>query len=186
MHTRLKISGIIGCLLLFCGCQQKGQQTTGYAEYEQPDTTTAVQRMKDYHYSAEIKDGNTSYAYDIVREVNDSLPTVKGDDNERFADNYIRLRINREGKEIFNKVFTKHSFREQVEQKFLERAILDGMAFDCLTPEGLRFSASISYPSSDLYIPLLVTVHPNGTYGVAKDEILDNIVEEDTIYNEEI
>ncbi len=180
MQTHIKTFGLIGCLLLCCGCQQKTQQAQGYAEYEKPDTTSAIQEMKDYHYSAEVKTDGVSYAYDIVREANDTLPPVKGDGNERFADNYIRLRVNREGQQIFNRAFTKNDFREWVDSKFLPHAILDGMAFDRATPEGLRFSVSVGYPTSDLYVPLLLTVHHNGTYSVAKDEILDNVVEEDS------
>ena len=105
----------MACTVLLCySCGGNNPQTTsGYSEYEKPDTTNSVQEMKDYHYSAEVKVGQTRYTYDIVREVNDTLPLVTGDDGERYADNYIRLRVNREGKEIFNKVFTKNHFRRQ-------------------------------------------------------------------------
>ena len=106
-----------------CGNNQP-QATSGYSEYEKPDTVNAVQRMKDYHYSAEVTVEGTKYAYDIVREVNDTLPIVAGDDGGRYADNYIRLRVNREGQQIFNQVFLKRSFREYIDAGFMAKAIL--------------------------------------------------------------
>ena len=181
MHTHIKTIGL-ACLLLWgYGCQQKSPQaTSGYSQYEKPDTTHAVQTMKDYHYSAEVNADGTRYAYDIVREANDTLPTVEGDDHEQFADNYIRLRVNRESQEIFHKVFTKNSFRDYVDQEFLQRAILEGMAFDCPTAEGLRFAVSICYPGSDIYIPLSITISPSGSYTIARDEVLDTATEADS------
>ena len=167
-----------------CGNNQP-QATSGYSEYEKPDTVNAVQRMKDYHYSAEVTVEGTKYAYDIVRETNDTLPLVTGDDNEQFADNYIRLRVNRGNQEIFHKVFTKNNFRDYVDRKFLNRAILEGMAFDKCTPEGLRFAVSVCYPGSDIYIPLSVTISPGGSYTIAKDEVLDTVTEADSTLQEE-
>ena len=93
MQTHFKFL-CMACTVLLCySCGGNNPQTTsGYSEYEKPDTTNSVQEMKDYHYSAEVKVGQTRYTYDIVREVNDTLPLVTGDDGERYADNYIRLR----------------------------------------------------------------------------------------------
>lgn len=181
MNTRLAFMGIF-CTILCCyGCSPKQNDTNAYSEYEKPDTAGGIQQMKDYHYSAEVKDKNTVYTYDIVREVSDTLPTVKGDENVQFADNYIRLRVNGDGKEIFNKVFTKQLFAGHLDKEFLSHSILEGMAFDCVRPEGLRFSVSISYPETDIYMPFSVLVAPDGSYQITKEEILDTIVETDTV-----
>jgi len=137
------------------------------------------------NYSAEVKVGQTRYTYDIVREVNDTLPLVTGDDGERYADNYIRLRVNREGKEIFNKVFTKNHFRSYMEKGFISHAILEGMAFDKADGNNLRFATSVSYPASDIYIPLSITISPDGSYQITKDEVLDTVVATDSTETEE-
>ena len=93
-----------------------------------------------------------------------------------YADNYIRLRVNREGKEIFNKAFTKNHFRNYMEKGFISHAILEGMAFDKVDGNNLRFAASVSYPASDIYIPLSITISPDGSYQITKDEVLDTVV----------
>lgn len=181
MNTRLIFMGIISTVLCCYGCSPKQNNTGAYSEYEKPDTANGIQQMKDYHYSAEVKDKNTVYTYDIVREVSDSLPTVKSDENVCFADNYIRLRVNSNGKEIFNKMFTKKHFAAYLDKEFLAHSILEGMAFDCVLPEGLRFSLSISYPESDIYMPFSVLVAPDGSYMITKEEILDTVVEADSV-----
>lgn len=186
MQTHFKFL-CMACTVLLCySCGGNNPQTTsGYSEYEKPDTTNSVQEMKDYHYSAEVKVGQTRYTYDIVREVNDTLPLVTGDDGERYADNYIRLRVNREGKEIFNKVFTKNHFRSYMEKGFISHAILEGMAFDKADGNNLRFATSVSYPASDIYIPLSITISPDGSYQITKDEVLDTVVATDSTETEE-
>lgn len=181
MQTHFKFL-CMACTVLLCySCGGNNPQTvSGYSEYEKPDTTNSVQEMKDYHYSAEVKVGQTRYTYDIVREVNDTLPLVTGDGGERYADNYIRLRVNREGKEIFNKAFTKNHFRNYMEKGFISHAILEGMAFDKVDGNNLRFAASVSYPASDIYIPLSITISPDGSYQITKDEVLDTVVATDS------
>lgn len=187
MYTPFKFThAACGILLLLCSCHPKEQQAvSGYNEYEKPGQAQSVQKMKDYHYSAEVKIGQTRYAYDIVRKVNDTLSVVTGDDGERYADNYIRLRVNREGKEIFNKAFTKNHFRDYMEKGFISHAILEGMAFDKVDGNNLRFAASVSYPSSDIYIPLSITIAPDGSYQIKKDEVLDTVVDTDSTGTEE-
>lgn len=166
---------LTACVLLGLGsCGGHTQQDCrNLEEYEKPDTTNAVQEMKDYHYSAEVRAGDVRYAYDIVREVNDSLPLVTGDEGARYADNYIRLRVNREGRQIFNHVFVKESFKDFLDRNFMKHAILEGMAFDRVDGSSLRFAASVCYPESDIYIPLTITLSPDGSYRITKDEILD-------------
>lgn len=176
----LMIVCLAGLLTLGTGCQNKDKAESGYNEYEKPESSNEVVKMKDYHYSAYVEMKGKKYAYDIVREANDSMPTVTDDAGERYADNYIRLRINQGDRQIFNRLFTKNSFKEYLEKDFSSKAILEGMAFDKAVDNGLRFSASVSYPNSDIFIPFSITVSPDGSCTIAKDEILDTAVEDTT------
>ena len=181
MQSHFKPLCMVCAALLCCNCGGESKPAeSGYHEYEKPDTTSSVQEMKDYHYSAEVKVGQTQYLYDIVREANDTLPLVAGDDGARYADNYIRLRVNCGGKEIFNKVFTKDHFKDYLEKDFISRSILEGMAFDRVEDGKLRFAASVCYPASDIYIPLSITIAPDGSFKIEKDEILDTVAGADS------
>ncbi len=181
MNNLLKISGFAVVLLLCAACNSKQETpSSGYSEYEKPDTVSSIQVMKDYHYRDTVEAGGVRYVYDIVREPNDSLPLVYGDDNDRYADNFIRLSVSHGNQKFFDKTFTKNSFRSYMESGFIKNAILEGMAFDCAQNKNLRFAVSVSYPASDIYIPLSITIAPDGSYNITKDEILDTIVEETT------
>ena len=171
---------LAGLLTLGAGCQNKEKAESGYNEYEKPETSDEVVKMKDYHYSAFVEMKGKKYAYDIVREANDTMPTVTDDAGERYADNYIRLRINQGDRQIFNRLFTKNSFKKHLGKDFSSKAILEGMAFDKAVDKGLRFSASVSYPNSDIFIPFSITVTPDGSCIIAKDEVLDTVVEDTT------
>ena len=86
---------------------------------------------------------------------------------------------------FFNKVFTKNHFRSYMEKGFISHAILEGMAFDKADGNNLRFATSVSYPASDIYIPLSITISPDGSYQITKDEVLDTVVATDSTETEE-
>ena len=55
------------------------------------------------------------------------------------------------------------------------------LAFDRVDENNLRFATSISYPASDIYIPLSITIAPDGSFSIKKDEILDIVSDTDSI-----
>lgn len=179
MRKLLTLLSITAVLCLGCGPQKA--KHSGYSEYEQPDTASKVQRMSDYRYSADITDGDTRYSYVITRKANDSVPLIKGEGNELYADNYVKLVIKKNGNDFFNKTFTKNSFRNFMDRKFHANAVLEGMAFDRIVPEGLRFASSVSYPATDMFLPFFIIVSRNGSVQIIKDESLDMIAGEDSI-----
>lgn len=181
MNKHIRTLGIIlAACFITIACRNNEKTEASYNDYEKPENSNEVQKMKTYHYNANIKAFGTTFQYDIVREVNDTLPVIKDDTGQRYADNNIRLKINQNNKEIFNKLFTKNTFRSYLDKDFIQHAILEGMAFDRVTPEGLRFSASVSYPNSDIYIPLAITIAKDGSYHIVKDDVLDTMVEDST------
>ena len=117
----------------------------------------------------------------MVRRPDDSLPVVTNEQGEKFVDNRITLRITSGGKSIVNKEFTKESFASLVGAKFLKHSILEGLVYDKNTSKGMVYAASICYPQSDLYIPLSITVSADGKISIAKEELLEEVYETDSI-----
>lgn len=115
------------------------------------------------------------YRYSIVRAPSDSLPHVKSEMGDTYLDNVITLRITQDNKPVFSKRFTKHSFSSLVPADFLSKSILEGMVFDKVTAQGMVFALSVSYPQTDLYLPLSLTVSPDGKMSVRKEELLEEI-----------
>ena len=64
-------------------------------------------------------------------------------------DNHITLTITQDGKQLFQKIFTKADFSSYLDEGFKKNGILEGFVFDQAVPKGLRFATSVSYPQSD-------------------------------------
>ena len=135
-----------------------------------------------------MNDSKTSFTYkgkeyqsSVVRRPDDSLPVVINEQGDKFVDNSITLRITSGGKSIVDKVFTKESFASLVDAKFMKHSILEGLVYDKTTPQGIVYAASVCYPQSDLYIPLSITVSADGKISLAKEELLEDLHETDSI-----
>lgn len=112
------------------------------------------------------------YRSQLHRVPNDSLPRVKNDAGTIFVDNAITLSITRSNESLFKKTFTKQTFSSLIGADFMKNAILEGMVFDKTSAAGLVYAASVSYPQTDLYIPILVTIAPDGKMTIEKDELM--------------
>ena len=148
---------------------QDSTEINGPERMQVSDTKVAITyKGKEYHSS-------------VVRRPDENLPIVKNDQGEKFIDNRITLRITCAGKQIVDKVFTKESFASLVDAKFMKYAILEGLVYDKVTPQGFVYAASICYPQSDLYVPLRLTVTVDGKISMAKEELMQELYETDSI-----
>lgn len=175
----LKIFLIMGMGAALYSCQgEKQTDVSEHAqEYSAQDTLEKVQTMNDYRYSANIEWNGKNVRYLIERHPVDSLPVIQDEFGMEYKDNVLSLTVLQDDKEIFRKNFYKSSFKAYLEPGFYNHAILEGMAFDKVKGDALCFSASVCYPMSDLYMPMLILVYPDGRYKISKDTVLDNIVE---------
>lgn len=138
-----------------------------------------IQRMQVSKVEQTITFEGKKYKSFVQRMPNDSLPRVKNDMGEVFVDNTITLRLTRGNEKIFNKTFTKQSFSSLVSGEFMKHAILEGMVFDKTTSQGLVYAVSVSYPQTDLYIPMSVTITPGGKMSMVKEELMEDIYTEE-------
>lgn len=136
-----------------------------------------VQRMQVSKIEQTINFKGKDYQSLVQRMPSDSLARVKNETGDIFLDNTITLRLTRGSEKIFNRTFTKHSFSSLVDADFMKRAILEGMVFDKTTPQGFVYAVSVSYPQTDLYIPISVTVAPDGKMSMAKEELMEEVYE---------
>ena len=76
----------------------------------------------------------------------------------------------------YERIFTKKDFAQLVNARFLQHARFEGMAFDCVTDAGtIRFTASLTYPESDLYVPIRITLTTQGKMTMECDETMDEL-----------
>lgn len=138
-----------------------------------------VQRMQTSKTEMDIKFNGKDYHSFISRTPDESLPRVSNEMGDTYVDNKIVLRLTRGNESIFNKTFTKTDFASIVDADFLAKSILEGIVYDKTTPQGIVYAASVSYPQTDLYIPLSITITANGKMSLKK---VDNLEDD---YNEE-
>jgi len=133
------------------------------------DEKTGIQRMQRSDAQGNVVAGGAEFHYTISRVPCDSLPKVKDEQGNLFVDNYIDLKVTRNGNQkVLSKRFTKQSFSGQVEQSFLKNAILEGLVFDREENGKLLFAASVCYPQTDLFVPLKITLSSNGNFQIEK------------------
>ena len=138
-----------------------------------------IQRMQVSKVEQTITFKGKEYKSLVQRVPSDSLSRVKNDRGEVFVDNTITLRLTQGNQQIFNKTFTKQSFSSLVSGEFMKQAILEGMVFDKTTTQGFVYAVSVSYPQTDLYIPVSLTITPDGKMSMVKEELMEEIYTEE-------
>ena len=144
------------------------------AETRHPQT----ERMSDYNYTAPLE-WPYADAYSISRRASDSLGVVIDADGSRYVNNSIRLALNQGSHNLFAHTYTKADFASMGDADFFRRAILDGMAFDGITDDGVRFIASIGVPMDDEYVQFAITISHDGSSTIEPTEIIDNTLVEE-------
>jgi len=112
--------------------------------------------------------------YEINREPDNSLPKISDEENNmKFYDNVITLTIWKEDAVIFKRKFLKSTFAQFLDKDFKKHSILEGMVFMGVKNKNMEFTTSISYPHSDLFVPLLISISPSGDVEIHEDKIMD-------------
>lgn len=164
-------------LFHFTACSDRQQKQGDNASAFGIDSVDVhgVQRMQTSKSVQTVEMGGKKYSVSINRTPADSLVRVKNEQGDVYVDNLISLRItNDRGGNVYNKVFTKQNFSDIIQADFLSKSILEGMVFDRVSPSGLVFAASVSFPQTDLYVPVSITITSGGKMSMAKEELMED------------
>lgn len=134
-----------------------------------------LQRMQVSRTEQTVSLKGNDYKISLARIPDDNLPIVDSEVGDKFVDNKITLNITQGGKNVIDRTFTKKDFSSIAGEQFLQKSILEGMVFDKVTPQGMVFAVSISYPQTDLYFPISLTVSADGKTSMKKDELMEEI-----------
>ncbi len=164
---------VAACAVVVLFSCKKGKEEATPVVYPDVVLEDGVYTMPSYHVSDADTVGSDIYAYDIVREANDSLPMVTNDWGTT-KDNEITLTLMRNGHKYYSHTFTKRMFQSSIDTSFYAHSILDGIRF--LRNEkgqGMVFSLAVSEPNSDMGVAFAVTVSDDGNVSFAKEDIMD-------------
>ena len=137
------------------------------------EVSDRVHRMQPSDVKDTIDFKGKKYLSSVIRLPDESLPKIKNEEGAIYADNRVFLRLSCGGKMIVDKVFTKKEFASVVDSRFINHALLEGVVFDRITPQGFTYAASVGYPDTDLYQPIRILIMPDGKMTISKEEIMD-------------
>lgn len=165
MINRNKITTVLvmatATLLLQCK-EKKNSDIIITQKVEKPQPKGPVV-MQDYRQNTQVKWQGADYVCDIHRTACDSSQVVTNEEGESFVDNRILLTVTRaDGTVFFKKEFVKEHFSSLIDNNFQSNGILEGLVFDRVDDQRLRFAASVSLPQTDEYLPIVVYVNRQG------------------------
>lgn len=161
---------------LFGACKEQKKSDVIIAPKPVAPKPKKTQSMSNYEQSRNVEWLGSSYTVVVKREADTSLPLALGDDDAKYYDNKISVRILRkDGTEFFNHTFLKTDFTGYLDENTKNEGALLGVVFVEAEGDFLHFAASVGSPdvTSDEYVPLVVKISRMGGISIGKDTQLD-------------
>lgn len=176
-----KTAVALALLSLLTGCKEKKHTRTIIATKPVKEVSQAPVRSQEYTQEADFALSGSALHCTIHRQPADSLKKVKDESGQLFVDNEVSLSLTRKDGSVFLKrTFTKASFDECLDDDFRKRGILMGFVFEKVEDNRAYFAASVSHPlADDEYIPIRVTITPQGGVTIERDTQMDTNGEEE-------
>ena len=171
MKTSSLIFLLSYCLIVLSSCSPQKTETQQTVQTEQADD--AIRSLPDYAYTDSVKQGSHEIVYSITSEADSTLKVVEDEDGIKFADNRWKLVIMKDGKQLFNRSFTKADFRSQLNEDFQKYGIMDGLRFHHTMEGKLYFNTCVSFPDSDMSCPFFLIIGPDGSFRIEPNTTLD-------------
>ena len=170
----------IAAAVAFIACKETKKSTDIIVKKEVKKEPSAPIKMQDYNQETETDLGGSHLTCKIHRTPDDSLAIVKDESGQPYVDNTISLVITRQdGSTFFKHRFTKASFDSCLDDDYRQTGIREGLVFDRIDGQTIRFAASVSHPGTDEYIPIVVTIDRFANVSIKLDTQLDTNAEEE-------
>ena len=170
MHKSLLLLMALA-MLTACGGEKKEKKDIIIAEKYVPKKPMPPIRQQPLLSQTEVRWLGGNYQIEIDRQAEDSLPQVKDAQGQPYVDNSVTLTIKRgDGSQFFRRRFTKQNLDACLDNTFRRQGILDGMAFDTIADNRLRFGLQLVFPDADdMFLPISVLIDRQGNCSVARD-----------------
>ena len=176
MNRIVPILFVAALAAMTTSCSEKKKSDVIIAPKPEAPKPKKTQAMSGYEQARDVEWLGTTYKIIVKREADTSLPQAQGDDNTKYYDNKITVRILRkDGTEFFNRTFTKSDFSGYLDNDTKEKGALLGIVFVEAAGDNLTFAGSVGSPdiTSDEYVPLVVKISRTGAVSIGKDTHLD-------------
>ena len=154
-------------LIFFTSCGPQKIEQEGSDQTDQDND--GVWELPNYTYTDSLMQGSHKVVFTITSQPDEQLPEVVDEDGVKFKDNRFQLLIMKDGKQLFNRSFTKADFKSQLSEDFQKFGIMDGLRFNHAEEGKLYFNTCVSFPDSDMSCPFILTIGPDGSYTITPD-----------------
>ncbi len=174
-----RIDYILMAALAVCllgSCAEKKKSNIIIAKKPVAKVKKSTQKMSDYEQSRDVEWVGATYQVVVKRASSVDLPTVQLDEDTKYYDNKIALRILRKDRSVFfNRTFTKSDFTDYLDKHTQETGALLGIVYVKAEGNYVYFAASVGSPdvTSDEYVPLTLKISRLGAVSISKDQVMD-------------
>lgn len=175
MTNRLTFAALALAGLALSGCKEQKPTNTIITTKPAKPAPKAPVRMQEYTQEADMKLSGIALHCTIHRTPADSVAMVSDEEGQKYVDNEVTLSIRRKDGSVFlDRRFTKSSFDACLDDFYRKRGVLQGFVFDRVDANRALFAASVGNPQSDdEYIPIVVSITPQGAVSMARDTEMD-------------
>ena len=158
-------------LIFFTSCNPQKTEQRGSDQTDQDND--GVWELPNYTYTDSLMQGSHKVVFTITSQPDEQLPEVVDEDGVKFKDNRFQLLIMKDGKQLFNRSFTKADFKSQLPGDFQKYGLMDGLRFNHAEEGKLYFNTCVSFPDSDMSCPFFLIIGPDGSYRIEPNNTLD-------------
>ena len=177
-NVRIVLALVLAAVLLGA-CGKKKQSDDIIAPKVVEETPKEPVRSQEYNDDRQVEWLGKDYHVSIHRHASDSLPMVQDENGQKFVDNVFMLVVQRsDGSVFFQQKFTKSQLVQYLDDQYKEQGIFEGLVFDQVDGDYLRFGASVGIPQSDEYIPLVFRLSKTGALQITRDTQMDTTPEQ--------
>lgn len=160
-------------VVMFSSCEEKKKSNDIIAPKPVVVAPAKPVKMQSYNHSETVEINGKRFTVSVKRVVDEASPVFTDEINNKYYDNKITLLVTRQdGSEMLRREFTKHSFSQFVDEAYMQKSTLLGVAVDHADAHGIVLVASVGCPDqlSDDFIPIVLTVSETGSLSMKKGQ----------------
>ncbi len=168
-----RLAAIFAAALVLCACGEKKKNVASVAPAETVSGNNMQEIIKDAARQTcdtlEWKGARTLVK--ISRTPDNGGQTVTDEDNIKYVDNVVSLKIVSGGNVIIDKEIRKSMFRDYMSAKSYSKYVFEWIVYNKTENGNLVFSASVANPAQeDEFLSFAIAVSPSGSISISKED----------------
>jgi len=164
------------CSFVAVSCGEKKKSNDIITTKPVVQAPSAPTKMQGYERTETVDWDGADFKVTVKRVVDEGAEQFTDDNGDKCYENKVVLTVLRsDGTEFFNREFTKTSFASCVDNGYLSKSTVLGIAFDRTEGGNMFFVASVGCPDqlSDDFIPIKLILSKSGTLTMEKGQDID-------------